>query len=554
MKRRVLSLLLILSLLCALAAPAAAAGTGFSDVPQGDWAEEPIRKAVQYGLIQGVGGGRFGYGAYMTRASFVTVLARMFRWEDDPPATPSYSDVPAGTWYFSAVESARKRGVADGGGHFFPEDDVTREDMAVMLIRALGYEALAQGYSGPPPFSDVTAHSGHIALANRFGIVNGAPQGAGGEDTLLFLPTHSSTRQECAAMLVRAYERFYAELPWVHGFYAIRSYHQLDACSNLDALSLGWSRLSLDEAGAPVLNTSAAGGNEWSVPQGSDLALERFQADGVPYSLCIHAALSDRVMVNGEAASPLAVLFSQKEHGPLLDAIVAASEGYAGVTVDFEGLREAQREAFTAFVSALRQALPPERALLVCVQPPDWYGGYDYRALGELCDKMLLMAHNYQDAHLPEAWVGGGHTAEPSAPLDKVCATLMAVTHPETGIRDKSKLILAISFESIALQVDEHDRLAATTLYSLAPDLLAARLTQADTRRGWEEKLAVPYAYYTAEDGLRYRVWYEDARSVKAKATLANMFGLGGVSLWRVGILPESADPALQFDIWSSLI
>lgn len=56
---------LVLALLLTLSV--GAAGTaGFSDVPESHWAAQSIQRCVQTGLLQGVGGGRFGLGRTMT--------------------------------------------------------------------------------------------------------------------------------------------------------------------------------------------------------------------------------------------------------------------------------------------------------------------------------------------------------------------------------------------------------------------------------------------------------------------------------------------------------
>ena len=44
-------------------------------------------------------------------------------------------------------------------------------------------------------------------------------------------------------------------------------------------------------------------------------------------------------------------------------------------------------------------------------------------------------------------------------------------------------------------------------------------------------------------------MWYEDARSVADKLQLARMFGISGVSLWRVGTIPASSG----YDVWSAV-
>ena len=63
-------------------------------------------------------------------------------------------------------------------------------------------------------------------------------------------------------------------------------------------------------------------------------------------------------------------------------------------------------------------------------------------------------------------------------------------------------------------------------------------------------------AVYTGDDGtVRYQLWYEDARSVTDKIELARMFGVNGVSLWRVGNIPSYAeDAALYYDVWPAIL
>ena len=63
----------------------------------------------------------------------------MFGWDAASPGAPSFSDCPASHWAYSYVETALAHGVMDAGGAFRPEDYISREEMAVMLVRALGY-------------------------------------------------------------------------------------------------------------------------------------------------------------------------------------------------------------------------------------------------------------------------------------------------------------------------------------------------------------------------------------------------------------------------------
>ena len=98
--------------------------------------------------MNGYPDGTFGVGKELTRGEFVAVLCRMFGWDAASPGAPSFSDCPASHWAYSYVETALAHGVMDAGGAFRPEDYISREEMAVMLVRALGYGTLAQSLSG----------------------------------------------------------------------------------------------------------------------------------------------------------------------------------------------------------------------------------------------------------------------------------------------------------------------------------------------------------------------------------------------------------------------
>ena len=76
-------------------------------------------------------------------------------------------------------------------------------------------------------------------------------------------------------------------------------------------------------------------------------------------------------------------------------------------------------------------------------------------------------------------------------------------------------------------------------------------MKQSDAVRTWDAAAATPYLTYSA-DGEYYKVWYEYAQSIMAKANQANMFGVDGLSIWRLGIIPNYAD-AQSYDVWSAV-
>lgn len=552
MKKRVLPVLLAAALL--LGHFTASAAVFYTDVPPEHWAASDVAKAAECGLMEGYGNGVFGLGDGLTRASFVTMLGRMFNWEAATPETPSFSDCPPGQWYYSAVETALKQSVVDAGDKFRPDDDITRAEMAVMLVKALGYDTLAETAAGmDSPFTDVTRDIGYINLAYDIGMTNGVPTGDG---TFAFLPDATATREESAAMLVRVYERYTAGLDWLHGFYAFSSYGQIGLTDEMDAVSVGWSRVSIDPSSGPWLNSTSAGGNEWVKPEQASLATDYFRGNGTPYNLNVYASTWDGVMLPDGAATDAVtlILSTPKARAQTVRAIAAAAGDYAGITIDFEGLKAARKADFTAFMTELRAALPEDKTLYVCVQPDNWFDGYDFRALGGVCNKVIMMAHDYQWPEIPAYYVGTANTDCPVTPFAQIYRALRAVTDRETGVQDLSKVALAISFSSTGFAVDGGGRLLSQIFYNPTPATIITRLRQPDTERYYSEGYRNPYIYYTDENGGRYRLWYEDERSVQDKIELAKMFGVTGISLWRLGNVPDYDDPGLFYQVWDGIL
>lgn len=537
-----LAALLVLS-----AAPISAAAS-FTDA-QGHWAQEVVEKAEAYGLVEGKPDGTFGVGEEITRSQFVTVLCRMFGWDMVSPASPSYIDCPASAWYYSAVETARAHDVMDPSGAFRPEDYISRGEMAVMLVRALGYDTLAQDLSGLDlPFDDVKEDVGYMAIAYDIGMINGVE---GPDGSLKFLPTHSATREEAAAMLVRVYERYISKTEWLHGFYAFSSYSQINLTADMDGVSVGWARMEYGENG-PTLNSTSANGNDWVKPDDVTPATSYFESNQVPYNLSVFASAGDKItLADGTTTSTVAAVTGTPEaRAQAIDALVTAAADYAGLTIDFEALKgDTIRKNYVTFMKDLREALPDDKTLYVCVQPDTWYTGYDYRGLGEVCDKVILMAHDYQWTSIPDSYVGTANTDSPVTPFASVYEALRDITDKDTGVQDVSKIALAISFGTAGFRVDENGRILETTIYHSAPTTLAQRLAQPDTVVTYSEKYRNPYALYTTEDGGHYKVWYENEQSVLDKLQLARMFGITGVSLWRLGTIPNYSG----YDVWTAV-
>ncbi len=121
-----------------------------------------------------------------------------------------------------------------------------------------------------------------------------------------------------------------------------------------------------------------------------------------------------------------------------------------------------------------------------------------------------------------------------------------------TGVADKEKLALAVSFTGMAWEIEDGMLVGPSPAYP-SIDTIHTRLKQADTVLGWSEEYQNPWATYSTESGQTYFLWYEDARIVAAKLRLARLFGINGVSVWRLGNIPAYEDTGLYYGAWDAL-
>ncbi|TYP70509.1 pullulanase [Paenibacillus methanolicus] len=171
----------------------------FADVPAGFWAQDAIQSLAAKQIATGVTADAFKPGQAISRAEFTALLARALGLAAEGQA--AYADTPAGAWYSAYVAAAVKAGIVDGvgGDKFAPNWAISREEMAVMLVRALEAK---QGKSAEPAaasgFADRTAISGWAAVSVDTAAQLGLVQGQSGNR---FAPQAKLTRAEAAQVV-----------------------------------------------------------------------------------------------------------------------------------------------------------------------------------------------------------------------------------------------------------------------------------------------------------------------------------------------------------------
>jgi len=170
----------------------------YSDISEKAWYIDAVRFVSINGLMNGYENGQFGPNDNLSRAQLAQILYNHAGRPAVTGASP-FTDVADGAWYTNAITWAAAQGIVGGYGNglFGPNDNITREQLAVMLWR----------YAGSPAATNKELHftdadeAGDFALealrwAVEHGILNGYGDGR-------LNPAGQATRAQTAAMLMR---------------------------------------------------------------------------------------------------------------------------------------------------------------------------------------------------------------------------------------------------------------------------------------------------------------------------------------------------------------
>ncbi|WP_158560948.1 fibronectin type III domain-containing protein [Paenibacillus contaminans] len=181
----------------------------FGDL-QGHWSVSEVEVLVSRHLVDGVSPDRFEPDRSITRAEMTKLLvetlvgAGLLKLE--APGTPSFRDVAANEWYYAYVEAAARAGIAEGAdGQFRPGDDVTREEIAMLVLRTA--EKLSGGKPQPEAndallekFDDYPAISGWARAGMAKAVGMGLLQGVSEKE---IQPQAEATRAQAVVLIWR---------------------------------------------------------------------------------------------------------------------------------------------------------------------------------------------------------------------------------------------------------------------------------------------------------------------------------------------------------------
>ena len=203
------------------------------------------------------------------------------------------------------------------------------------------------------------------------------------------------------------------------------------------------------------------------------------------------------------------------------------TRGYRGLDVDFEFLGAENAEAYAAFLRRLAARLRPLGDPLIVAlapktsaeQPGQLYEGHDYAALGAAADQVLLMTYEW------------GYTYGPP----------MAVA-PLPNVRQVVEYALSeIPAGKVWLGVPNYGydwplpfRQGETRARSISNQYAVTLARRYGAEIQFSQSAQSPFFHYTDEGGTAHEVWFEDARSIRAKLALIPEYGLLGAGYWNL--------------------
>lgn len=168
------------------------------------WAKEAIESLAGMGIIKGATSTSYKPDNKITKAEFTAIIIRAFKLDTVPIG--SLADVRLNMWFYKDVMIAENFGIIEGdkNNRFYPNADITREEIAIILFKAL--ETSGRKYTGYDntaleKFADKNMISPH-AIASMASLVGeGIIEGISGNT---IGAKYTATRAQAAVFVYRA--------------------------------------------------------------------------------------------------------------------------------------------------------------------------------------------------------------------------------------------------------------------------------------------------------------------------------------------------------------
>lgn len=339
---------------------------------------------------------------------------------------------------------------------------------------------------------------------------------------LFYVPESCKTSEKIVPVVSSCLSAPAINLVWQHAQKANVDLSQLPKIPGLNVVSPCWYKLSSPDG--RIKGQEAPGYTAAAQKQGYKvwpLITSSFDPD-----------LFHQVLVNAQARQ---FLISQLQ-------VCAQKEHWEGLNIDFENIRDEDKDRLTDFVGEICRELHKQHLIIsmdvtLPSNTPFWSACYDRPALAGHLDYLILMAY---DQYTPSMKKAG-----PTAAFDWV----------ENGLQNT--LAQQVPAAKIILGMPLYMRLWSTDLVSQQTKGQTLTMDGAEKLTTAKSLLPTWKSVYNHQQGLmhcsyqeeqkQYDFWFEDANSLRKKAFLSKKYGLAGIASWRKGfetpdVWPELAD------------
>ncbi|WP_066502235.1 glycosyl hydrolase family 18 protein [Abyssisolibacter fermentans] len=231
------------------------------------------------------------------------------------------------------------------------------------------------------------------------------------------------------------------------------------------------------------------------------------------------------------------ILLSKQAQDNIINQLLVYASLYDldGINIDFENVYYEDKDMLTAFIKDLTDALKEEN-LVVSMDMTipggslTWSKFYDREKLGQIVDYCMVMTYDEHWASSPKS----GSVASIGWVKKGVENTLKSIP--------KEKLLVGIPFYT---RLWEETKLSNGKIKvkakSLSMNSVNEKIEQYNLTPRWLDKEGQNYVEYV-EGGKKYRIWIEDAKSIKLKSDLVDKYDIAGTAFWRKGFETE--------DVW----
>lgn len=226
------------------------------------------------------------------------------------------------------------------------------------------------------------------------------------------------------------------------------------------------------------------------------------------------------------------IMNSYENRKKLIEAIseVCVKYNLDGVNIDFENMKEADKEMYSRFIIELSPRIKDTGDVIsVDVTAPDggetWSLCFDRNVIGNEANYIIFMAYDEY----------GTSSTKPGTTAGFDWVKLSLNKFLETEEIESNKIILGIPFYTRLWAEDSNGNVANKMIYMKDEE----NIIPEGVEKTWKEDLQQYYIEFQ-KDKATLKMWIEDEKSLKSKLSLIKDNNLAGLSAWAKGMEDES--------------